>query len=214
MRASEKAPGSVIEALIEAGASVSISDDPKTSVDSTYGYTPLHAAAFNGNLSAASALLKFGADVRMREEKYHGTPAGWAQYAGHMAVRDRILLEPVDLMEALEYQLSDRVQTILQDDGEALNRPFLEYPLYPLYAEGWHTPLAFAGNSGLRRYGPVVACSRSRPDDTQPGRKVTPRDCGVTGSPGVLRSYSSLSIDNGQADLGVNALRKPKRGIR
>ena len=153
VRASEKAPGSVIEALIEAGASVSISDDPKTSVDSTYGYTPLHAAAFNGNLSAASALLKFGADVRMREEKYHGTPAGWAQYAGHMAVRDRILLEPVDLMEALEYQLSDRVQTILREDGEALNRPFLEYPLYPLYAEGWHTPLAFAVTRG---YGDMV----------------------------------------------------------
>jgi ankyrin repeat protein len=144
LRASEQAPGTVIEALIQAGASVSVRDDPKTSVDSTSGYTPLHAAAFNGNSSAASVLLKHGANVRAREEKYHGTPAGWANYAGHTEVRDLILREPVDIMEAVEYQLTQRVQTILQEDPEALNRLFRDYPLYPLYAEGWHTPLAFA----------------------------------------------------------------------
>jgi ankyrin repeat protein len=144
LRASERAPGTVIEALIQAGASVSVRDDPKTSVDSTFGYTPLHAAAFHGNFSAASVLLKHGANVRAREEKYHGTPAGWANYAGHTEVRDLILREPVDIMEAVEYQLTQRVQAILQEDPEALNRLFRDYPLYPLYAEGWHTPLAFA----------------------------------------------------------------------
>jgi len=40
--------------------------------------------------------------------------------------------------------LTLRVQTILQEDIEALNRPFHDYPLFPHYAEGWHTPLAFA----------------------------------------------------------------------
>jgi len=144
LRASERAPGTVIEALIQAGASVSVRDDPKTSVDSTSGYTPLHAAAFHGNFSAVSVLLKHGANVRAREEKYHGTPAGWANYAGHTEVRDLILREPVDIMEAVEYQLTHRVQAILQEDPEALNRLFRDYPLYPLYAEGWHTPLAFA----------------------------------------------------------------------
>jgi ankyrin repeat protein len=144
LRASERAPGTVIEALIQAGASVDVRDDPKTSVDSTFGYTPLHAAAFNGNFGAAAVLLKHGANVRAREEKYHGTPAGWANYAGHTEVRDLILRGPVDIMEAVEYQLTQRVQTILQQDPQALNRPFRDYPLYPLYAEGWHTPLAFA----------------------------------------------------------------------
>jgi ankyrin repeat protein len=134
----------VIESLIQAGASVDVRDDPKTSVDSTFGYTPLHAAAFFGNLSAASVLLKHGANVRAREEKYHGTPAGWANYAGHTEVRDLILSQPVDIMEAVENGLTQRVQTILQEDHEALNRFFKDYPLYPLYAEGWHTPLAFA----------------------------------------------------------------------
>jgi ankyrin repeat protein len=144
LRASERATGSVIEALIQAGASVDVRDDPKTSVDSTFGYTPLHAAAFNGNFSAASVLLKHGANVRVREEKYHGTPAGWANYAGHTEVRDLILREAVDIMEAVENQLTQRVQAILQEDPQALNRLFRDYPLYPLYAEGWHTPLAFA----------------------------------------------------------------------
>jgi ankyrin repeat protein len=144
LRASERSPGSVIEALIQAGASVHVRDDPKTSVDSTFGYTPLHAAAFNGNLSAASVLLRHGANVRAREEKYHGTPAGWANYAGHTAVRDLILHEPVDILEAIDNGLTERVKEILQDDPEALNRPFDHYPLYPLYAEGWHTPLVFA----------------------------------------------------------------------
>ena len=121
-----------------------VRDDPKTSVDSTSGYTPLHAAAFNGNLSAASVLLQHGANVRAREEKYHGTPAGWANYAGHTEVRDLILRGPVDIMEAVEHGLMQRIQIILEEDPEALRRPFSEYPLYPLYAEGWHTPLAFA----------------------------------------------------------------------
>ena len=53
-------------------------DNPKTSIDATSGYTPLHAAAWYGNLSAIKVLMKHGADVRAREEKYHGTPAGWA----------------------------------------------------------------------------------------------------------------------------------------
>ena len=149
LRASERASGTVIETLIQAGASVDVLDDAKTSVDSTFGYTPLHAAAFFGNLSAASVLLKHGANVRAREEKYHGTPAGWANYAGHTEVRDLILREPVDIMEAVENGLAQRVELILQEDHEALNRSFQHYSLYPLYAEGWHTPLAFAVTRGI-----------------------------------------------------------------
>lgn len=144
VRASEVASGSVIEALIRAGASVNIRDDPKTSVDSTWGYTPLHAAAFRGNLSAAAALLRHNAGVSVRDEKYHGTPAGWANHAGHTEVRDLILRGPVDIMEAVENGLVERLSTILQEDAGALNRPFREYPLFPLYAEGWYTPLVFA----------------------------------------------------------------------
>lgn len=144
LRASERSSSAIVEALIEAGASVHVRDDPKTAIDSTFGYTPLHAAAFHGNLNAAAVLLKHGANVQAREEKYHGTPAGWAHYAGHLKVSDLILREPVDIMEAVENGLVERLKQILNEDPEALHRPFQSYPLYPLYAEGWDTPLAFA----------------------------------------------------------------------
>ena len=148
VRASEVAAGHVIEALIRAGASVDVRDDPKTAVDSTWGYTPLHGAAFRGNLSAAAVLLRHGADVTVRDTRWHGTPAGWANYAGHADVRDLILQGPVDIMDAVENGLEQRVAAILDEDPGALNRPFSEYPLFPLYAEGWYTPLAFAAAQG------------------------------------------------------------------
>lgn len=148
VRASECAAGTVVDTLIRAGAAVDVRDDPKTAIDSTWGYTPLHAAAFHGNLAAASVLLKHGANVRIREEKYHGTPAGWANYAGHTEVRDLLLREPVDIMEAIEYGLIERVLSILQQDPDAINRLFKDYPLFPLYAEAWFTPLVFAVKFG------------------------------------------------------------------
>ena len=46
--------------------------------------------------------------------------------------------------EAQTRVIYERIQTILEEDPEALRRPFSEYPLYPLDAEGWHTPLALA----------------------------------------------------------------------
>jgi ankyrin repeat protein len=103
VRASERASGDVIEALIRAGASVNVGDDPKTAVDSTSGYTPLHAAAFYGNKDAAAVLLKHGADVCATESKYHGTPAGWANYAGHSEIAE-LLQRAVAIRAASEHK--------------------------------------------------------------------------------------------------------------
>jgi ankyrin repeat protein len=144
VRAAECAPGEVIETLIRNGAEVNVKDSPKTAIDSTSGYTPLHAAAWNGNLSAIEVLMRHGADVRAREEKWRGTPAGWADYAGHKEARDRILRGPIDIIEAIQYGMADRVRTILDEEGAALNRGFHEYGLFPWDAEGWYTPLAYA----------------------------------------------------------------------
>ena len=144
VRACEQASGAVVESLVRAGADVNVRDDPKTAVDCTSGYTPLHAAAFHGNVSAIRMLLKHGASVTARDEKYHGTPAGWANHAGHTDARDLILEGPVDLIEAVENGLTERIRSILAEAADLLHRPFRDYPLYPLYAEGWHTPLVFA----------------------------------------------------------------------
>jgi ankyrin repeat protein len=148
LRASEHAPGDVIETLIRNGASVNVRDNPKTSIDSTSGYTPLHAAAWYGNVSAIDVLMKHGADVRAREEKYHGTPAGWADYAGHKEARDLILRGPIDIIEAIQYDMAQRVQAVLEEDPAALNRAFRDYGLFPWDAEAWHTPLAYAVTRG------------------------------------------------------------------
>jgi ankyrin repeat protein len=148
LRASERAPGDVIETLIRNGASVNLHDDPKTSIDSTSGYTPLHAAAWHGNVSAIGVLMKHGAHVRAREEKYHGTPAGWADYAGHKEARDLILRGSIDIIEAIQYDMAQRVKAVLEEDPAALNRAFGDYGLFPWDAEPWHTPLAYAVTRG------------------------------------------------------------------
>jgi ankyrin repeat protein len=148
VRASERAPGDVIETLIRNGASVNVRDDPKTSIDSTSGYTPLHAAAWHGNVSAIDVLMKHGADVRAREEKYHGTPAGWADYSGHKEARDLILRGPIDIIEAIQYNMAQRVKAVLEEDPAALNQAFRDYGLFPWDAEAWHTPLAYAVTRG------------------------------------------------------------------
>ena len=148
VRASEHGSGEMVETLLHNGASVNIRDNPRTSIDSTVGYTPLHAAAWNGNLRVIPVLLRHGADVRAREEKYHGTPAGWADYAGHKVARDLILRGPIDIIEAIQYRLIDRVPSILREDPASLNRPFRDYGLFPWDAEAWHTPLAYAVTRG------------------------------------------------------------------
>lgn len=144
IRASEFASGEVIEQLIQKGASVHVRDDPKTSVDSTSGYTALHAAAWRGNVSAAAVLMRHGANVQAREERYRGTPAGWADFAGRTEARDLILQGPVDIMEAVAAGLTERIKVILAEDPEALNRPFSVHPLGPEDENGWCTPLAHA----------------------------------------------------------------------
>jgi ankyrin repeat protein len=127
VRASETSAGHVVETLIRLGASVDVWDDPKTAVDSATRFTPLHAAAWRGNVEAIAALLKHGANPAAREEAYCGTPAGWANYAGHPAARDLILEGPIDLFEAVDFDLTDRLAAIVARDPGAIDRPFGAY---------------------------------------------------------------------------------------
>ncbi|HTX74718.1 MAG TPA: ankyrin repeat domain-containing protein [Terracidiphilus sp.] len=148
VRAAERSTGEIVEALIAAGAEVNIPCDPGTAIDRTSRYTALHGAAWFGNMGAIEVLMRHGADVTVREERYHGTPAGWADYSGHTEARDRILLGPVDLIEAVQFRLAERVGAILDSDPEAVNRPFAKYGLFPMDAESWFTPLVYAAQRG------------------------------------------------------------------
>jgi ankyrin repeat protein len=42
--------------------------------------TPLHEAAFNGNLALVRALIDLGADPTVRDPHFDSTPAGWAEH--------------------------------------------------------------------------------------------------------------------------------------
>lgn len=146
---SSRAPGNVVDTLIRLGADVNVSDDPSTALDGAIGYTPLHAAAFHGNRDAAAVLLKHGANVNLRDDKYCGTPAGWADHAGHGEVRDLILAGPIDIFQAIQFDRVARLPEILARDPGALNRPFREYGRCPPRTNQWWpgescTPLEWA----------------------------------------------------------------------
>jgi ankyrin repeat protein len=151
VRAAERGSGAVIDALIAHGASPNVEDSPDTSVDGTYGYTPLHAAAFHGNMSAARALVSQGANLSARETRYFGTPIGWATYARHQEVVD-LLLESgrVDIFDAVEHDRSDLVRAAVETDPGALERPLGDYlPVEPpdWLKASWR-PVTFAKKHG------------------------------------------------------------------
>jgi ankyrin repeat protein len=45
--------------------------------------TVLHLAAWAGQTALAALLLERGADLTIRDDRYHGLPSGWAEHAGH-----------------------------------------------------------------------------------------------------------------------------------
>jgi ankyrin repeat protein len=50
--------------------------------------TGLHYAALNGHQGMVEFLIQNGADIHSADEKVGRTPADWADYSGHTAVRD------------------------------------------------------------------------------------------------------------------------------
>jgi ankyrin repeat protein len=141
-----------VETLIRSGASVHVRDDYRTAIDQTHGYTPLHAAASAGNAEAVRVLLRHGANPADREDKYWGTPAGWANYFGRPEIRDIILEGPIDIFDAIAFDRIERIGEILTRDPLALDRQFGEHVTGDGEPKPWldpkWTPLAFAVANG------------------------------------------------------------------
>ena len=149
VRAAERTSGPVIETLIRLGASVDVTEDTQLAVDEAKGYTALHGAAFKGKRDVVEVLLKHGANVRARDAKYCGTPAGWASYAKHRDVVDLIMRGPIDIFDAIDFDRADRIPDILEQDPVALRRPFGDYADCEPGTPAWWpakdvTPLAWA----------------------------------------------------------------------
>ena len=147
VRAAARSSGPVVERLIRLGASPNAIDNTATSVDETEGYSALHAAAFHGNIEAIRVLMQHGANVRLRDSKYCGTPAGWARYAKHPEAVQVILRGRVDIFDAIDFDRPDLIPDMLRDDPGALDRPFGEYATCegPSWVPGKSvTPLEYA----------------------------------------------------------------------
>ena len=145
VRAAAEGSAHMIETLIRLGADPDVQDDPTTSVDGARGYTPLHAAAFHGNLAAVEVLLMHGANAKLRESRYGGTPAGWANFARKQDVFERLRSAELDIFDAIDFDRPDRIPEILRRDPPALHRPFGAYlPAHSVLPEAALTPLAWA----------------------------------------------------------------------
>ena len=144
VRAATYGLASVVETLVRHGASPNTVADPAIAIDETTGYTPLHAAAWNDHRDVVAVLLKYGANPRIRDGKYCGTPAGWANYNGKRACCDLILdSDGIDIFDAITNDRPDRIPAILERDPAALHRPVGAYPACD--ADAAHlTPLAWA----------------------------------------------------------------------
>lgn len=69
-------------ALLDAGVPVDARRDD--------GATALHQAAIDGDAALAELLLARGADPRLRDDVFDGTPAGWADAGGHADLARRL----------------------------------------------------------------------------------------------------------------------------
>lgn len=53
--------------------------------------TPLHNAAWMGDLEMVKLLVELGADINARDQNYNGTPLGWARYNNQQVVADYLV---------------------------------------------------------------------------------------------------------------------------
>jgi hypothetical protein len=81
----------VVQALLQAGATVDKADD--------HGHTPLHTASSNGHLAILHALMQAGADVN-KVDKYGQSPLYATSQQGHLSVVEALLQAGADVDKA------------------------------------------------------------------------------------------------------------------
>jgi len=107
--------------------------------------TPLHGAAWAGDVETIELLLELGADPRVRDPEFGATPLGWAAHNHQRAAVER-LLPLADLADAIELDGVERAAELLRAD------PALARGVDPA-----GRPWVFALHPGLRRADELLA---------------------------------------------------------
>jgi ankyrin repeat protein len=107
--------------------------------------TPMHGAAWSGNLDMVKLLVELGADPQVREPNYNATPLGWAAHNRQRAVVE-YLVSFASISEAVECDAVERVAALLQAD-----------PSLARAADDDGAPLSFHLHPGLERLDAMIA---------------------------------------------------------
>jgi len=84
--------------------------------------TPMHDAAWSGDLELVKLLVELGASPHRREANYHATPLGWANHNRQPAVV-AWLVRFADLSDAIQCRSVERVEELLREDPSRANVP-------------------------------------------------------------------------------------------
>ncbi|MBV7331865.1 sigma-70 family RNA polymerase sigma factor [Chloroflexi bacterium TSY] len=97
------------------------------------GATPLHYAAWAGQIGAAELLLSYGADVNLRDDSHTSAPIGWAHENGQSEMVDFFLEHgaEISLRQAASWGKIDRVRSFLDRDPAQANNE--TEPMLPIH---------------------------------------------------------------------------------
>jgi len=85
----ERRPGAVEQAVeLRRARAVRLLVEAGFNVDGARPVTPLHLAAYDGDLEMAQVLVSLGADPTRTDPEFGSTPLGWAEHAGADQVAD------------------------------------------------------------------------------------------------------------------------------
>lgn len=108
----------------------------------------LFDAAWNGHLEIAQLLVDHGASPRQRHEAHVVTPIAFADRAGHMQLRNFLLDRDCDVFDAIDFDRPDRIEGILAEDPDTLERTFGDHAGCAQHERAALTPLAWAVSRG------------------------------------------------------------------
>ncbi len=114
--------------------------------------SPLHSAAWRGQVAVVKTLLKAGADAKHRDPQHYSPPLGHALYAQRQEMIDVLMEAPMDIFMAAAIGNTSEIEARLREDPGWINAPFrtVRPCLEKSWANDWATPLWYAVMNGQR----------------------------------------------------------------